>query len=241
MYQIAVCDDEAEVARYLGKKLVSGFAENGNVVTVDYFEAGERFLQMFESHYHYDVVFLDIDMPGMDGIEVCRRIRRISTDCICVFISNKEDLVFQTFEVQPFRFVRKTEFHSQCRSLVKALLLELQKRERHLIQIVETGSKDILSFEISGIFYIEAQRKKCRIATVGNEVLVEVKFMWLESQLLPYYFLKPHRSFLVNCQHIFRIKKESIIMKNGISIPVSRNRINEIRDGFLRYASGEFS
>lgn len=169
MYQIAVCDDEKEVARYLGKNLTKGFAENGIAAAVDFFEDGQSFLQMFEKHYHYDVVFLDIDMPGIDGIEVCRRIRNISSGCICIFISNKEELVFHTFEVQPFRFVRKTDFHIQCLPLVKAVSQELRRREQREIQIVESGSGDIFSFEIGQIMYVEAQRKKVKIVTGQDE------------------------------------------------------------------------
>lgn len=235
MYQIAICDDEREVGEYLRKTLIKKFEENFVSVEVELFDDGQQFLKMFASHYHYDVVFLDIDMPGQNGIEVCRSIRGTSPECICVFISNKAELVFQSFEVQPFRFIRKTEFPHQCGTLVKALKKELERRQRHLIQFVEPGTRDIFSFEVSSILYIEAQRKKTKIVTEHDETLVEMKFMCMEEQLQEYCFLKPHRSFLVNCQHVFRIRKDAVILKNGASVPISRNRIEEVRVRFIHY------
>lgn len=237
MYQLALCDDESETRYFIGRELTAAFEKADTSVSMEYFSDGQRFLNTFDEHHHFDVVFMDIEMPGMDGMEVCRKLRSMSAECIIVFISSKDELVFQSFEVQPFRFVRKTEFQTLCPRLVADLAKELSRRTRRLIQFTEPGSGSIYSFEIAQILYVEAQRKQTKIVTQKDAVPITVKLTDVEEQLQNYAFLKPHRSYLVNCEHISIIQKESILMKNGDAIPISRNRLDAVRADFIRYAS----
>ncbi len=109
MFQAAIVEDEEVFLKRTRELLANTFKEKNVDVAFDFFMSGEELLPMIEQHFHYDIIFLDIEMPGMDGISVCRRIKEIAPDALVVFISNKESLVFQTFEVQPFRFIRKSE------------------------------------------------------------------------------------------------------------------------------------
>lgn len=112
MIQAAIVEDEKEARVYLRNNLVRAFAERNRNLAVDLFADGQEFFSMFEKHYHYDVLFLDIEMSGLSGFEICRRVREIKPDMLVVFISGREELVFQSFEVQPFRFIRKGSFSS---------------------------------------------------------------------------------------------------------------------------------
>lgn len=237
MYQIAVCDDEMEIVNYISKNLVEGFREISIPVAYDNFCDSNRLLNMFFEHYHYDAIFLDIDMPGIDGIETCRKIKEISPECLCVFISNKDELVFQSFEVQPFRFVRKTEFINQLPKLVNSIADEWNRRKRKMLQFIEPDSGDIFSFDVKQIVYIEAQRKKIKIKTALDEAIISMKFMEAERLLMQYSFMKPHRSYLVNAQYVFHIQKERVVLMNGISVPLSRNRIEMFKRSFVDFIS----
>lgn len=235
MYHAAIIEDEMDLIPYLRDTILENFNLNHVQVSFDTFSSGEGFLDMFQAHYHYDIVFLDIEMPDMDGIEVCRQIRRIAPDTLVVFISNKEELVFQTFEVQPFRFVRKSQYQTVLPSVVTDLCRQLVKNENHIIKIIEPVSNDIYSFDINQILYIESQRKDCRIVSQSEETILRCKLMDLEKLLLPYHFLKTHRSYLVNCKHIFHIGKNSLFLTDHTELPVSRNKIEEIKQQYLLY------
>lgn len=235
MYQSAIVEDEGAVRDYLAHTLRQAFQEANVAMEFDTFPSGRAFLALFERHFHYDVIFLDIEMPDLDGIALCRRIREVAPDSLVIFISNKEELVFQTFEVQPFRFVRKSQYQNSLPALVKALLAELDRRGSRFLQITEPASKDIYSFEVGRILYVEAQRKDCRIVTADGESLLRCKLMTLEEQLMPYGFLKPHRSYLVNCRYIFHIGRTAIQLTDGSHIPVSRDKLERVKEQFLHY------
>ena len=236
MYQAAIVEDEVVFLENTKNLLAKTFKEKNVDVAFDFFMSGEEFLPMIEQHFHYDIIFLDIEMPGIDGISVCRRIREISEDALVVFISNKEALVFQTFEVQPFRFIRKSELNEMVLSLIEAILSELDRRKPKLIKIVEPVGGDVYSFDVRKIIYIEAQRKECAIVTESGMTTIKSKLMTLESALEGESFIKPHRSFLVNMSAITKIQKDSVLLKNGHEIPLSRNMREPVKQAFLSHS-----
>ncbi|WP_099469401.1 LytR/AlgR family response regulator transcription factor [Konateibacter massiliensis] len=235
MYQAAIVEDEPEILDYLKHTLSDYFRQKNFPVAFDAFLKGTGFLDMFDNHYHYDMIFLDIEMPGIDGIDICRHIRSIAPDTLVVFISNKEELVFQTFEVQPFRFIRKSEYQQLLPSLVDSLISQLLSKQSSLIYITEALSGDIFSFDVNQIVYIEAQRKSCCITTTTGNTILRCKLMDLDRELSKFHFIKPHRSYLVNCRYIFHIGKTSIRLSNQQEVPISRNRIEKVKQEFLFY------
>ncbi|MBQ9270347.1 MAG: response regulator transcription factor [Oscillospiraceae bacterium] len=237
MYQAAIVEDEQDILRYMQARLAKEFESRSLPVAFDSFSGGERFLAMLREHYHYDMVFLDIEMPGIDGITVCRRIREIAPEALVVFVSNKEELVFQTFEVQPFRFIRKSQFDALAPSLADSLLGELALRHPRQLTIVEARSGDVYSFDIHTIRYIEAQGKDCRIVTGSTDTLVRCRLMDLEAQLDGQRFLRPHRSYLVNCQFVFHIGKNEVVLTDRTTIPMSRGKQEEIKQQFLQMST----
>ena len=235
MYQAAIVEDDAAILEYLKNTLIQEFDKKGTTVAFDAFTSGTRFLEMYEAHYHYDVIFLDIEMPEIDGIQVCRHIRAQAPDSLVIFISNKEELVFQTFEVQPFRFIRKSEYQQLLPALVDAISQKLEEQTKHLIFITEPGSGDIFSFDIRNIFFVEAQRKNCLIVTTVGNSIVQCKISDMEEYLVPHGFIKIHRSYLVNCKHIFYIGKSSLQLTSGQELPISRGKVDEVKEGFRRF------
>ena len=236
MYQAAIVEDEEVFLKNTRDLLVGTFAAHNVSVAFDFFLSGKEFLPMFEQHFHYDMIFLDIEMPEIDGISLCKRIREISPDALVVFISNKESLVFQTFEVQPFRFIRKSELKELADGLVNAILTELDRRSPRTIRFVENSTGDVFSYDVRTILYVEAQRKETVIHTQQGKSAVRIKFMDMENMLSKYPFMKVHRSFLVNMDAISQIKKDDCILINGETIPISRGLKDQVKQTFLNYS-----
>lgn len=237
MIQAAIVEDEEEARIYLRDKLVHAFALQGVNMAVDLFSDGEEFFRMFEKHYHYDVLFLDIEMPGLSGFDVCRKVREEKPDMLVVFISGREELVFQSFEVQPFRFIRKGSFTDQVASLSMSILKELERRKEKILSVTEPISHDIYSFDIRMIVYIEASNKDCLIHCTNGVTKVKCRFTDLESSLQGDAFLKIHRSYLVNCSYIFYIGKSSLTLTTKEELPISRGRVDDIKKAYLQFLS----
>ena len=234
-YQAAIVEDEPDILQHIRKSLSQAFSAQHVHIAFDSFLSGIKLLEMMKDHYHYDLIFLDIEMPEMDGIEVCRQIRKLAPDTLTVFISGKDELVFQTFEVQPFRFIRKSQFESQLPILAEACVNHLKLQHRRILQLKETHSGDLFSFQIDKIKYIEAAGKTCRIYLEDDITVIKDKFTKFEELLSEYAFLKPHRSYLVNCDYIKYIGKNYLKLTDQTEIPLSRNKAEEFKQQFLNY------
>ncbi len=105
-YRIAVCEDETGILTYISQKVEQSFTQKGTAVQVDAYGNSQTLLAAITENNAYDIYYLDIDMPSLNGIELCRKIRLRYPAALVLFVSNKEELVFQTFAVQPFRFLR---------------------------------------------------------------------------------------------------------------------------------------
>ncbi len=235
MYQAAIVEDEAGVREMLATLLKKQFDQKETLVAFSCFANGKSFLSCFHEGYHYDMVFLDIEMPMTDGISVAKDIRKVNENIPIVFISGRETLVFDTFAVQPFRFIRKSHLDASLAELVESLVIRLRSDEEKRVFVSEPGTKDLYSFDLARLLYIEAQRKDCRFVNDGGEVVIRCTFGYAESIFSQHGFLKPHRSYLVNPSAVFCIGRNDMKLSNGANIPVSRDRLQETKKCFLKY------
>lgn len=236
-YQAAVCEDHPGTLDVICQQLETAFREHKLPVALDARSDPRALLKAVAEGRRYDLFFLDIDMPGLNGIELCRRLRTDGSQALVTFISGKEELVFQTFEVQPFRFVRKNHFMEELPRLADDICRELRGRTETSIVVAELHSQRIFTFGIQSLLYIEALAKTCRFVTVSDETVLNAKLMELEEQLSPHGFVRCHRSYLVNCRYIFSIQKDSVILDDRTVLPVSRSRVAPLRESFFAYVN----
>lgn len=239
MVQAVLIEDDDATRDYLEHALVEEFARRNERLWVATYADGPSFLRTLGDSYHVDVLFLDIEMPGMDGLTLAKRIRTIMPHVLLVFVSGREQWVFRTFEVQPFRFVRKQTFRSELPDLVSALISALASTRQRVIYLTEPGTEDIFSFDVSALHYVEARRKECRVVADSGETMLRCPLKVLREQLEPWDFIQCHRSYLVNWRSIYRVGKTEIVLANGEMIPVSRGLRDQVRQEFMRVVERE--
>jgi DNA-binding LytR/AlgR family response regulator len=230
----AICEDELRTLKTIEEYLDRGFKALSMDFSIESFNAPEELLKTITDGEKIDVFFLDIEMPGLDGIELSKKIRFFLPEALIIFVSNKEELVFQTFEVRPFRFVRKNHFKEEFPSVLKSLKRELSLEKGPAITIEEPGGK-LLSFQLDDILYVEAMRKECAIHRKTDTIQCRYKFSDLLSLLSPYSFAQTHRSYAVNCKYIFKIESDCVILDNNENIPLGRTHRDIVKKGFVEY------
>lgn len=234
----AICEDNEQSLHYIEKQMTAAFDQAGESMDCACFSRAKNLLDEIRHGTDYDILFLDIDMPEMNGIELSKLLRKEAFGGIIVFISNKETLVFETFQVQPFRFIRKNHFSEELPQLIRDILQYFREKQGTVIQIAEQHSDKIYSFNVTHIQYIEVVGKYCKVVTRHHETVVRYPLAEFELLLRQYGFLMPHRSYLVNYRFIYSIQKNEIELDSGIQIPLSRNRRNIIKQEYLVLNSG---
>ena len=178
-------------------------------------------------------ILLDIVMPGIDGFDICRKIRSWESETLVVFISANEELVFQSFEVQPFHFLRKNHIDREIGLVAQEILRKLRQKKTDKVVIREERSGKLHILPVKDTLYVEAQLRTCIARLKKEEITIRRPFRELESQLLASGFIKVHRSYLVNYRHIYRIENQKVILNDGIEIPISRDRIGDVKKEFM--------
>lgn len=231
--RFAIAEDENAIRSYLTLHIIEEFHKNGFHSDSFEFSDGNSLFQSILKGTSYDILFLDIEMPGINGIKLSSKIRELGLDTLIVFISNKSELVFQSFEVRPFRFIRKNHFIEELHPLISDLLKELQRNDDETITVEEEKSTTVYSFHCNELQYIEVMGKYCNVVSTKGTTTLRQTLTLFEALLASRGFLKPHRSYLVNYRYISRIEKSQIVLENGIILPLSRNRVAEIRAQFI--------
>ena len=228
----AICEDELRALNTVKDNIEYGMEKLSIDCSIKAFSSPKELNELVESGEKIDLFFLDIEMPGMNGIDLSKKIRFFLPDSLIVFISNKEELVFQTFEVRPFRFIRKNHFKEELPAVLKDIKKELSLEKGPVITIKEPGDK-IISLQLDDILYIEAMRKECLIHRKTDSIMCKYKFSDFLELLSPYSFVQTHRSYMVNCKYIFRINSDNLLLDNEEEIPLGRTHRDAVKTGFM--------
>lgn len=231
---IAVCEDNPSSLVYIQQAiqgLLPSFGFNG---IISAFASSTRFLNVLQEGGHFELYFLDIDMPEIDGLKAAASIRELDKNAVIMFVSAKEEYVFASFRVQPFRFIRKSHFKTELPEALAEYFNQkmlLDKAEILTISIQNTTYR----FNVNEIQYIQAKDNYLDIITGEKNTLIRYKISDMEKLLEKYQFLRIHKSYLVNFQYIYIVRNKQVILENGITLPVSRHRAEEVQIKFKEY------
>lgn len=236
MLKIVLCDDEVSVLDALSVQIKGAFSRLGLDVSIQTFSSAELLYQNFISDSP-DAFFLDIDMPEMDGVDLGVALRkRVNNACI-VYISNREDRVYDTFRASPTRFIRKSRFREEIDEAAKAVKTWWEQNKNRYLVNVTRGQ--VLSFLIDDILYVECFNKEQNVITKTQTKTIKTTMSEMEDKLLGFGFLNPCKGYLVNFKYIDSIETTGIVLKNGVVIPISKRKITETKNAFLKLVSAE--
>lgn len=230
---IAICDDD-ETALIAIRGTLSGILEKMKVrASVDAF-ASPQLLRGAMGADAYDLVFLDIEMPGTDGIALGQEIRESGCGTEIVYVSNREDLVFETFKVRPFGFVRKSRFIKDISDVMR-LYTETHKSPAASDTVTFKIHNSEISVACDEITYVEGARDYQYIHLVGKEpVRLRTSINALLQQLEPLGFIRIHKGYVVNFRYIRRIDPASVILTDGTELPLSRRSVESVRIKYMQ-------
>lgn len=221
--KIAVVDDEKIFIKSFFERLEK-YIQNG----IDELYMFDNSLKFLNSDTIYDLVFLDIDMPGIEGITVAKN--RINTGEKIVFVSNVESLVFRAYNATSvIGFIRKSHLEDDLRDVFR-MLESLKKDTRYIT--VKRGA-NLINISCRDIYYFEKQVNDVIIHTVNGQTIYRQTIKELEKQLLDYGFIKSHEGYLVNIDYIYSIGTSEIILTNKVKIPISRKNVMRVKEAFL--------
>ncbi|MDE7132929.1 MAG: LytTR family DNA-binding domain-containing protein [Lachnospiraceae bacterium] len=233
MINIAVCDDEKCMIEKIEKMAEDFFRNKNTDISVAEYTSGEELLRSSE---RIDILFLDIGMRGMDGIETARMLRAHGYNGFLIFITVLKEVVFQSFEVQPFDYLVKPVQEEHFEKTMERLFLSMQDRlspEKVNLLVRKGCESDIISFQ--DIICCEIIDRKVYLYLVSGEVIDYYERIENLEKKLDGRFFRCHRSYLINLNHLKSYRNNTAYMSDGKEIPVSRLRSKEFSKVILQY------
>ena len=239
MIRIAVCDDDLVFAKTVLSKIrsfcLAELPENIVYDTAPIFSSAKRVIDYINQGNQIHILFLDIDMPDMNGFDLAWQLNRISPDTIILFVSAYDNFVYNSFEYNPFRFLRKSHLNEEFASSLKKAIEKCLYTEKALSFETIDGEQII---RIKDIVYFESNRNYYIIHHVGKvQYKCRGTLTALEGEMSEYGFYRIHNAFIVNMDHIEAIKSSSeIAVTGGERVAISTKRFSEFKKAYMKFS-----
>ncbi len=227
---IAVVDDEEAIREQIG-----GFIKKWNPdFDISGFTTGEGLLAEGKD---FDMIFLDIQMEGIGGIEAARTLRQSGVDAVVIFITGIREYVFEAFDVSAFHYLIKPIEEQKFMEVLGRAEEEARKRKGQKERQIFIRAKNRgYTLKLNSILYIESRGKKVEVHTTDMEDIIEsyATMDELEGQFGGGFY-RCHRGYLVNMAHIARYDSDSIFLSSGEKVYLTRKKHNEFVKAYMWY------
>ena len=232
-WNIAICDDEKAALELLGPSVRGALKARDVDAVIEIFSRPRDLLARMET-VSFDLLFLDIEMPGMTGLELAQRLRREGNLVDIIYISNREDLVFDALRTNPRGFIRKTRLIQDVAGVIDTYLSYRKANDQPKTMILKDRDQ-VLKIPIDKLQYIEGSGKAQMAHVLGRDQPLElhISMQELEDELSPQGFLRIHKGYLLNYRFIRRIGDNEVTLTSGEKLPISRRKFQEIRDAYM--------
>jgi DNA-binding LytR/AlgR family response regulator len=238
MLKVGICDDEPTVCTKI-KDIIFKYSKlNSKKIEVDVFNSGEELYEYLLNDYCLDIIFLDIELDELDGIEVGKKIREEFKNELTqiIYISSKKNYAMELFDVRPLNFlIKPVEDTKVFEVLDKAM--ELLDRIDGYFEY-KTGH-NFCKTEIKDILYFESDNRKVKMVTKNSEIVFYDKLSDIHLSLESHRFFFSHKSYLVNFYHVSRFYYDKLLMTNSHVLPISQSKRPSVRKLQLRYERGD--
>ena len=233
--QIAVCDDE-EFYRDEMEKLVSVYGnESETDLAVDVYEDAAKLLETIEQQAKvYDLIFFDVEMPGITGIEAARKIYRLDTKALFCFVTSHTGYALSAFEVEAIDYVVKPVKYLDVKRVLKKAKIQIYYRldeeeaQSRYLDIV-SGREQVM-VDLTKVVYIEKRRNQCIFHLTDGEQICYDSLGNVYKRLNPEDFTFTHQGYIANFNYIKEVRSDAVCFGDGMEIPVSRRYYAQLRD-----------
>lgn len=232
MMKLFICDDEVQILKELTERVKRILPD----CMVETFSDGKSLLAALEKS-RCDILLLDIDLPDMGGLTIAGKLKEIRQEYakegpLLIFVTSHDELVYDSFRVHPFGFIRKSCMDAELGKIVKDCERELAARERYFI--FKQSSRNI-RLKLSEILYFESDQNYLKLYTVQKVYRFRDTIGAVEEALSGKGFIRFHRGFLINQEAVKVLGIDEVELITGDKIPIGRKYAEEAKKQLMRY------
>lgn len=225
--KVFICDDEPQIVKNISERVKIILPD----CTVAEFTDSEKLLEKL-SVLKCEILLLDIDMPGLGGLDIARQLNLLSERPLLVFVTSHDELVYDSLMFHPFGFIRKSCLKDELEKVLNDCQRELCRKENYFT--FKSGSENI-RLKVSEILYLESEGNYLKLYASGQVYRIRNTIAAMEETLSRKGFIRFHRGFLVNQQAVKSLGTDEAELVTGTKIPIGRNYGEKAKVQLMRY------
>lgn len=239
MLNIAICDDDKGLTSVV-EELIYKY-DKTNKIDIDVMYSGEELIHnILKNENRYDLIYLDIEMGELDGIETATRIREVDKNVKIIYITSYSGFAMTAYEVNAFRFLTKPIDEMKFEKYYFSAVKEIEKSDKYFKC---TFNKENYRLLIDDIIYFQSDKRVTYIKTSMDNIKYYGKLNDIENDLVSkgVVFYRASQSMLVNPRYVYSHKRDKLVLKNNEEVIISKNRQEEILKLFLNMKCSDFN
>ena len=225
---IAICDDESLFVQELRAQILEYTKEKRIAADIHEFADGKALL---ESDKLFDIIFLDYKLPDMNGLDAARQLRKKRCTSSIIFVTAFPQFVYDSFEVQPFRFFVKPLEKDKLRAALDNYIS--QRSLFNSLVVIRDGEQ--ITIDSRDVIYLEGDGKYCLVRTKDDSFRSSKTLSQVQELLPEHCFYRIHKSYVVNMYCISSINGSELILTNGERAAIGRTRLASFRKSYMDF------
>lgn len=239
MIHIAICDDNYSDAERIEEQLLQLRPRFTEKIETSIYYSGQSFCEMIKDNCPFDIVLMDIEMDGINGIMAGKKLRSDDENdmVLLLYISSHEDYFYQLFDVQPFAFIGKPinqhEFYNKLERAISKIIRRRNDGKSKVLPVCQKGREVMVPFK--RIMYFESKIRKICLFTTDCTIDYYGTLSKEEQKLSDDEFVRTHQSYIVNLRYVKEVTSETLILIDKTQIPISNSRKSSVKDAYMTY------
>ena len=246
MYHIAICDKDKQFIEYMKTIFNKSGADKSQTYFYE-FHSGEQLLKKVNGPIPYNLLILNVELPGIDGYETAKHFRKKYPEAVLVFCSDEQMPAPEAFKVNTYRYLLKNESENSMLEEAKEILEEVD-RTLTLPALMGHRRFDIVKVMLENILYIENVKRgsriilvpNCRERAFGEQILLNDKLHVLIEKIEKFGFAFAHNSYVVNLNHVDMIQLHELVLDNGDRLSISDLYYRRFRESFTNHIQNKY-
>ena len=229
---IAVVDDDEGELHCIKKAVTHAFQKLNVTCNVQLLQSAKAMLR-HQKTQPFDAVFLDIDMPEMNGMDAAEELNQLEHGTEIVFVTNHDELVYKAYRFKAMGFIRKKHMDSEIDEMIEVLMSTLSRKRKHL---TFQDARKTICIRLEDIMFMHSDDHYVEVFTIHGKEIIRASLNNIESAYGCFGLIRIHMRYLVNYKYIYSIEKNTVTLQNRKQIPLSRSRSATVKEQFQMHA-----
>lgn len=232
MGRIAVADDQKEFVDMINEEVRKFYNKKGLICKIKSYDSSNTLLFDLEE-MNFDIYILDVEMPGLNGLQIAEKIRKYSTGAYIIFITSHTKYALDAFDVQAYKYILKKQINTKLADALEEIeeKLELDAKEYYIVNTKARYEK----IYYKDILYIYKEGKNSVIVKNNESTFTRNSIQYVYKDLDHSQFIFIDRGCIVNIVHVMKIYSNEVYIRNGEKLLVSRAHVNEVKEHVHKY------